>query len=344
MELHSLLPIFSAIGFYLLWIVMAQNGTIDALDSVRKTGIYPNGRPLKTSYVGIPLLDGAISTLIAFTDALTGGNDPATRLVMIDVVSTLQSGGLWVIIESIRNGAGPVGVVLSSVWPLLWNGFGAGFILPIYYYLNLKGPDINKPLRLNYAKTLTVTSVLALFLPSFIVLPPFQVTRSAQDNQTFAALFQITPTIAAVFQTILASLTSPKAASGQYAAKVPVRRAYFFSGLFSAAAHIYAVLTAMYSTDPAVTWSRVYVPSPSDVVADSEWTVLEGALLFIKYDWIIINVSSALWLYLSLKPYLNMKTAFDKGSTSLLIVLSTLIVGPGATVSWGLRLRENWIR
>ncbi|KAH8704703.1 hypothetical protein BGW36DRAFT_285720 [Talaromyces proteolyticus] len=345
MELRSVFPILSVIGFYLLWVVMAQNGTIDALDLVSKIGEYPNGRPLKTSYVGIPVVDSSISTLVAFTDSLTGGGDVACRLVMIDVVSTLQTAGLWVIVESVRNGAGPLRIVLSSLWPLLWNGIGAGFILPIYYYVNLIGKNSHKKQvpRLKHAKAFLFTSIVALFLPAIFVLPPIEVPRSAEDNQTIAALFQITPLIAAVLQTVIPLFMASKPGAGRDEEKILLRRAYLFSAVFSATGHIYSLLTSIFSNDPAVTWYKVYFPSPSDVVPDSEWTIREGSLLFIKYDFIIINISSAIWLYLSLKPYLNMKTAFEKGSTMFLIILSTLAVGPGACVSWGLRLREDWI-
>jgi hypothetical protein len=33
-------------------------------------------------------------------------------LLMVEVVSTLQSASLWVIIESLRRGSGPLGLVL----------------------------------------------------------------------------------------------------------------------------------------------------------------------------------------------------------------------------------------
>lgn len=102
----------SAIGFYLLWGVMAQNGTIRALDQLTESGVYPTGRPLKTAYLGIPLLDGPISTLVGFTDALTNGAELTPWLLMIEVVSSLQTLGLLGIIESLRGGAGPFGVVL----------------------------------------------------------------------------------------------------------------------------------------------------------------------------------------------------------------------------------------
>lgn len=103
-ELRFLFLSLSALGFYLLWVLMLQNGTLEALDVITKSGLYPNGRPLKTSFLGIPLIDGQISILVAFTDALNSGVDLGTRNLMIDVVSTLQISSLWVLIESLRDG------------------------------------------------------------------------------------------------------------------------------------------------------------------------------------------------------------------------------------------------
>lgn len=216
--------------------------------------------------------------------------------------------------------------------------------MPIYFFIKSGGRPWTKTdrLPLNHVKALIPTAVVALFLPTIVVLAMPSVSRP-ELHQNLTALFQMTPLFATVVQSVLAPILCHKCGSGSRIDKY-LRQAYLFSGLFSAIGHFCAVLGSFFSSDPSTSLSRTFVPWSSDVVPDTARTVYEGALLFLKYDWVIINISSTLWLYLAMQPYLNMKTNFDKGSTMFLIALSMVVVGPGACLSWGLWLREGWIK
>ena len=99
-----LLPIIAVISIYYLWILMLQNGTIDAMENAVQQQRFADGTRLRTVYTGLGPVDHILSTLVAFTYYATIGDDQASRLLYIDVLSTLQTGQLWCLIESLRSG------------------------------------------------------------------------------------------------------------------------------------------------------------------------------------------------------------------------------------------------
>ncbi len=97
-------PILAVIAFYYLWVLMLLNGTVDAMGKAVQQQRFADGTPLRTVYTGIFSVDHALSTLVAFTYYPTNGDDQETRLLYIDILSTLQTGHLWCLIEGLRSG------------------------------------------------------------------------------------------------------------------------------------------------------------------------------------------------------------------------------------------------
>lgn len=97
-------PIISAISTYYLWIVMNSNGAADALQAVLATGKYADGTPLSASYTGVRPLDQLIAVIVAFEYPVTSGEDKPSWLLMIDIMSTLQTAIIWIFMDSMRKG------------------------------------------------------------------------------------------------------------------------------------------------------------------------------------------------------------------------------------------------
>ena len=102
--LHALFVAFSVASVFLLWLQMALNGTLDAITEAKKLRAFPDGTPLKTTYLGVSLLDDIISTLVIFFYAVADGSDLQSRFLMIDICVTLHVALLWLVIESLRKG------------------------------------------------------------------------------------------------------------------------------------------------------------------------------------------------------------------------------------------------
>ena len=104
LNVRALFIVLSVVGFGLLWVSMLVNGTLEAINEVKEIGVFPNGRPLRSTYTGIPFLDSQIATLVVFFDGVTNGLDPAPRLLMVDLSVMLQTAAVWVLVESRRKG------------------------------------------------------------------------------------------------------------------------------------------------------------------------------------------------------------------------------------------------
>jgi hypothetical protein len=97
-------PILSAISTYYLWVVMGSNGAADALQATLAAGRYADGTPLSASYTGIRPLDQLVSVIVAFEYPVTTGEDKPSWLLMLDIMSTLQTAMIWIFMDSMRKG------------------------------------------------------------------------------------------------------------------------------------------------------------------------------------------------------------------------------------------------
>jgi len=102
-------PILSAVFTYYLWIVMGHNGAAQALQATIGSGRHADGTPLLATYTGIRPLDQLIQVIVAFEYPVTTGQDKPSWLLMLDIMSTLQSSIVWISMDSMRKGR-------SSAW------------------------------------------------------------------------------------------------------------------------------------------------------------------------------------------------------------------------------------
>lgn len=247
-----------------------------------------------------------------------------------------------------------------ALWTLLWNGFGAGFILPLYYFTqSAHTPEKLGTLPINHAKSLFPTTIITLILPAIFTLLPPLVNRSPSTQQTISALFQISPLAAVLLQHSLARLLrtavfpKEKEKEGEkgeekqkqnQADKPYICRTYLTSALFTSLSHVYVLTTALTTTQPQASFTRIYLPRSARVAPAAKDTIFQGALLFLQYDWVLINVSSGLWLYTILRPHLFLTSGLRRAVAFLGTLAGFVLLGPGAVVSLGLWWREGCAR
>ena len=82
---------------------MLQNGTLDAMLKAVQQQQFEDQTRLRTVYVGIVPIDRALSILAAFTYYPTNGKDLQSRLLYVEILSALQTGQLWCLIEGLRS-------------------------------------------------------------------------------------------------------------------------------------------------------------------------------------------------------------------------------------------------
>ena len=108
---------------------------------------------------------------------------------------------------------------------------------------------------------------------------------------------------------------------------------------------------SLFSQTEATAFSRVFIPSPARVDPSALDKLTEGGLLFLQYDFLIISLTCILYAYLLLEPQsktlVSSISAIDERSglenfvIMLLVMFSTVLLGPGAVVSFAFAVREE---
>lgn len=117
-----------------------------------------------------------------------------------------------------------------------------------------------------------------------------------------------------------------------------VRGSYMFAAIFSAGAHCY-ILSYLFSLE--VMFRKIFIPTFNDQVrAAGVQKLAMGAVLFLQYDFIIINISALLWCYLLVKQVKDIKMMVLVAG----IIVADALIGPGALVSVVFWWRERIVR
>lgn len=134
-----------------------------------------------------------------------------------------------------------------------------------------------------------------------------------------------------------------------------VRASYLLAASSSAMGHLYVVGRTLRSSNrEAVNFVRMYVPLLSPIIAGPAGTNLNnnnnifvrGPWLFLQYDLIIISLSSLSWAFLLLlrqqqTPPRGQHLSRSINLLGLILLAGSLTIGPGATVSLALFVREG---
>lgn len=175
-------------------------------------------------------------------------------------------------------------------------------------------------------------------LPAVVNASPFQI-------QNGVVIFFLTPPAFVFFH----RLTKAIVTKTQFkASRKPAKIAYWIVGSVSALVHVGIAVYAMFSPAEDVSLSRIYIPHYNAVQRGHSDIVTEGALLFIQFDYVIINiVVLILGTYiLCFEPALIVKPVSGKdraGSPLLAFLAITGIFGAGAGLAFVLYCKEHWL-
>lgn len=185
-------------------------------------------------------------------------------------------------------------------------------------------------------------------MPFILILPPVLGCR-VEHQQAFTALFQVSPLIFVGIQQVAARLikTLDQGRERSDTDNLFVMGSYILAGLSSAAAHIYVMMVLLFTKNARITFSRVYFPSLAKIDQWAPSNITEGAHLFLQYDWIIIHLTCMLYAYFLLEPHLETLTRHLKAPSGpsklvaqLLVIMTTIVLGPGTVVSFAFAARE----
>ena len=235
------------------------------------------------------------------------------------------------------------------IWGVLWQCFGAAISLPLFYLTHLEWLQTRcfryAPVPLSSAKALPISFALGGLIPAIIGMWPTWYHRSTTAHQNILASWQPDPIWVSIFQIAATNLFRwwSDSASQRDLGKASwwVKMSYAMAAASSAFGHVYVMVIISFSGDPSLRFMRMYFPHLfSGPQGTGHNILMRGPWLFLQYDFIIISLSSLSWAYL-LVSKMDSNTGMRDTWIMPLIVVGTLTVGPGATVSLLLYWRET---
>jgi hypothetical protein len=166
--------------------------------------------------------------------------------------------------------------------------------------------------------------------------------RSDELHQNILAAWQLDPVWVSIIQAFLVFMLSSKAQNDMKTIRW-TKFSYMLAATSSTIGHIYAVGSLLVSSDPDINLVRAYVPFLFSGPEGASQKLASGPWLFLQYDLIIISVSCVSWAYM-----LTTRCLAENGRIlnllPLIFLCSSIVLGPGATVSLALFWREGQLQ
>ncbi|KAH9209738.1 hypothetical protein DL95DRAFT_449187 [Leptodontidium sp. 2 PMI_412] len=328
----------------LLWLPMMFNGSFKALLVAPLTGHLSNTIELKTKYTGFFPLDYFVGIMVGFFYPATSAQDEGYQYFVLDAYSTFACGFVWLHTEASRPGQKPKWITRQT--------FGAAIVLPIYYIIHLEWSSksiVWKVTSLDRARALTPAFLLGVVAPTAIIMAPTWMGpdyRSAEYHQTLVAIFMLSPIWVTVIQEV-ATIASGWLRKGSSPVDAKARATWWIRAVFletcvvSAAGHLYPAYKIMTTGDPEhINLTRLYLPSPFTNPSGINDVLVIGSWLFLQFDHIIISLSSLSWALVLLRRT-KLGEQFATSTMIFSLLVGSVLIGPGATVSASLYFREG---
>lgn len=233
---------------------------------------------------------------------------------------------------------------------MIWQAFGAAISLPLYFarHLDWLNQTSVQPQAVSEASSQAVPFSFALgaIVPAVIGLLPAWIdpsTRSTERHQNILAAWQPDPLWVSMIQQLVVALLCRHAKSDERKSYRWARFSFLLAAASSAIGHLYVKTVILTSTDWIHRFTRMYVPFLSKGPSETTDILVHGPWLFLQYDLIIISLSSLSWGY-SLVRRLRPNGAPTRLTLVAYLLLGTLTIGPGATVSLLLFWRERQLQ
>jgi len=236
------------------------------------------------------------------------------------------------------------------IWATIWQAFGAAISLPLYFarHLDWLNQTSVQPQAVSEASSqaLPFSFALGAIIPAIIGMLPAWIepsTRSSRTQQIILAAWQPDPLWVSMIQHSLVAIISWHAKNKERKPHRWARTSFLLAAASSAIGHLYVKTVILTSTNCIYRFTRMYVPSLSSGPSKTTNVLVRGPWLFLQYDLIIISLSSLSWVYLLLR-----RLHYDGVPTRIRLVayllLGTLTIGSGATVSLALFWREGQLQ
>ncbi|KAJ3545706.1 hypothetical protein NM208_g2391 [Fusarium decemcellulare] len=332
----------AALVHYGMWNRSAYYGMGDHLEATLTTGKYTYDPEftLKRKYIGIKAIDDYLVFLAAVYMPGLKNWDPNFGMIQLYLLGMLvQPITAWSV-EAYRRRNKLNPLALFTLWLSLVQWAGVGIYMPIYYavYTYVSEPEtywwpLNREVPLQFAASLKWAVGIGYALPTLLMFLPW----SGQSTiQNFEALWQPSPMFVPIICGTLGyayvrrnKLTdSPKKAATPLPDIAHLEKLYIFTGVLGLLLHVYCVGKIVAS--PNMSLASVFWP---DFTAQPK-AFGEGLRNIFLTDFWGFEIATFAWQCMAVWDLNRMgRSVVDVGQATALIAFSSIILGPGATMS-----------
>ncbi|CZS91060.1 uncharacterized protein RCO7_01423 [Rhynchosporium graminicola] len=321
----------------------------ESMVSLATTLKYPESdQTLRKTYTGIESLDYGMRHIVAAFLPGVAGWDINTQVQQIYfLASFFPIISIWSV-EAGRQGNASSFLRWTSVWALFYQTVGGAVVIPLWYVLFFRNSakqsswsPASRLLDISYAKALFPALSLGYLLPTIALYIPFP-DSGFRIHQAFIVLWQPSPLYVNLLIFIISTFitkqeTTKRATKSQINLKY-LHRVYSAGLAVSAIVHIVimALCISQRLSQVSFVHSLLHVPA-------TERLTLSGSLHYLfQVDCLVIltaALASAWGVMWDLKNF--GKADISTGEIAIQMTVSTVLLGPGATVAGVWLLREH---
>ncbi|KAF2129722.1 hypothetical protein P153DRAFT_356419 [Dothidotthia symphoricarpi CBS 119687] len=294
----------SALAVVLLQGLFNLNGGLEAMKKHAKEGVFSNGKTLHHVYLGYPVIDDILSWSVSFWDPVCH-ESRSTLLLSKTLSASLQSLGVFAMIESLRRQDKNIILRWSPVNVFVWQYLGAAIFVPLYFVVELeshlpqrKAADPTVP-YLQAKSLLPASTVTILHLYRMVYFPPAGITTS--QHQAWLAVWQLAPVFCycalAALSTSLSRGDEKLNLQSQNADARWIKATYSVFGAFSGVTHVAVMWLLASSKDTSVSLSAAFIPKIGSLwKSDTANSVfINEYTFFLQWDYIIIVIAGGIY-------------------------------------------------
>ncbi|KAK2041997.1 hypothetical protein LZ31DRAFT_567580 [Colletotrichum somersetense] len=335
----------SALGIWGLCDYAFFNSMFARLDTVTRTHRFPDGRSLRSSYMGLVAVDAKLTLLSAFYDVLTNSLTSGPRLLFFDVNYAVACSSLWALAEFRRRGVRSRFLKYPAWAAVLCNVNGAAIALPPYLYLVCRSKVRLRGVAIPWhqAAALPTTTLAALLQPLLIFAPAWMGRGGTDLHHGCIALFQVAPVAVLGFHLGLASVLRRTSAGTSSQSSSSSKRwtvaSLILAGTVASAVHFYTVASALLARDEDALLTRLFIPTRG--FADPAGSLSQQTNgLPAEYAALLENVHLFFAMGLNRRKVSGKTNTPTEAQELICLAAAAVFLDPGAAGSFTLAIRE----
>ncbi|KAL7265832.1 hypothetical protein RUND412_011641, partial [Rhizina undulata] len=347
-----------ALAIRTMHVAGARNGTIEMIAKVVRDQFFEDeGIPMKNTFTGIGFVDHILARVVAVFQPSTEVFDEASSLFTRQfIVTLLPVIAIWTI-ECRRMGNTFTVATFHAILGVMYQINGIAVISPIFYllhFLQMDGARIHhrpnyRHVPLEFSKTLLPTLILCYGIPTALLYAPHSLISDIRTRQLFNAFWQAFPIYIPFVHRYLSSWCSrDRLKSYQTESTFAttdmkyLRLTYLFAFAVSALTHIWVTLKSIFSSNPSLSWHRVWTLMGVSNIDQPVASFAEGTHILMHYDFYISFAAGILFVLLAVADLKRAgKTQIGWATAVISVVGGWFLVGPGAVMAAAWAWREE---